>query len=100
MKNKDYSIVRLLNFILLIMFFFLFRNDKIMSNYYVKIIFHITLIIAFIYTVKDILLKIRVLVIKGDNFKFIKITFYILITLLFVYFLIEEILQLKNILGY
>ncbi|KHO31396.1 hypothetical protein OR62_14335 (plasmid) [Clostridium tetani] len=98
MKNKDYSIVRLLNFILLIAFLFLFRNDKIMSNYYIKIIFHITLIMAFIYAVKDILLRIKVIVKSEEKFKFIKIIFYILITLLFVYFLIEEIVQVGRIL--
>ncbi|BFN06025.1 hypothetical protein K092500153_27320 (plasmid) [Clostridium tetani] len=76
MKNKDYSIVRLINFILLIIFLFLFNNDKIMSNYYIKIIFYITIIIAGIYAVNDILLRIKVLIKSGEKFKFIKIIFY------------------------
>lgn len=93
MKSKDYSIVRLINFILLIIFLFIFRNDKIMSNYYMKIIFQITLIMAGSYAIKDILLKIREIVKSDGKFKFIKIIFYILLTLLFVYLLISNILN-------
>ncbi|WP_282804703.1 hypothetical protein [Clostridium tetani] len=94
MKNKDYSIVRLLNFILLIAFLFLFRNDKIMSNYYIRIIFNLTLIIAGSYAAKDILLKIKGIVKNEEKFKFIKIILYTVLTLLMIYLLISTILNL------
>ncbi|RXM56717.1 hypothetical protein [Clostridium tetani] len=96
MKNKDYSIVRLINFILLITFIFLFNNDKIMSNYYIKIIFYITIIIAGIYAVNDILSRIKVIVKSEDKFKFIKIIFYALIILLFINLIIGNILSLMH----
>ncbi|AVP56072.1 hypothetical protein K144313037_p10270 (plasmid) [Clostridium tetani] len=96
MKNKDYSIVRLINFILLITFLFLFKNNKIMNNYYIKIIFYIIIIIAGIYAVNDILLRIKVIVKSEEKFKFIKIIFYAFITLLFIDLIIGNILSLMH----
>ncbi|RXM63644.1 hypothetical protein DP145_13495, partial [Clostridium tetani] len=77
------------------------NNDKIMSNYYIRIIFNLTLITAYIYAIKDILLKIKEIIKKGEKFKVIKIILYILLilvfVLLFVDFSISSILNLIQV---
>lgn len=68
-----------------------------MSNYYIKIIFNLTLITAYIYAIKDVLLKIKEIIKKGEKFKVIKIILYILLILVFVDFSISSILNLIQV---
>lgn len=68
-----------------------------MSNYYIKIIFNLTLIMAYIYAIKDVLLKIKEIIKKGEKFKVIKIILYILLILVFVDFSISSILNLIQV---
>lgn len=86
--------LRILNFILLITFLFLFRNEKIMSNYYMKLVFYLTIAIAGIYAIKDILLKVKEILKECSKYMFFRIIFYILLTILFMYFLFSNLINM------
>ncbi len=86
--------LRILNFILLITFLFLFRNEKIMSNYYIKLVFYLTIAIAGIYAIKDILLKVKEILKECSKYMFFRIIFYILLIILFIYFLFSNLINM------
>ncbi len=86
--------LRILNFILLITFLFLFRNEKIMSNYYIKLVFYLTIAIAGIYAIKDILLKVKEILKECSKYRFFRIVFYIFLTILFMYFLFSNLINM------
>lgn len=94
MKNKIYSIVKSIYFIILVTFIFLNASESIMSNYYIKITYYIILIITLILGIKDILSKVRKIVKESKKYMVVKIIFYILLTLSFLYLLISSILNL------
>ncbi|WP_460270157.1 hypothetical protein [Clostridium sp. CTA-19] len=65
-----------------------------MSNYYIEIAFYLTLTIAGIYAIKDILLKVKEILKECSKYMFFRIVFYILLTILFMYFLFSNLINM------